>query len=73
MMRKMSAWWKYKESIIEIIDFTCFCDFQKFDIRGIGRKKALVKEIKVVVAIRNGACGNTTNEVDINDTVEGTC
>ena len=54
-----SAWWKYKESIIEI--------------RGIGRKKALVKEIKVVVAIRNGVCGNTTNEVDINDTVEGTC
>lgn len=58
---------------ISICRFMIPVFFQKFDIRGIGRKKALVKEIKVVVAIRNDVCGNTTNEVDINDTVEGTC
>ncbi|MDO4939978.1 MAG: hypothetical protein Q4E54_08495, partial [Lachnospiraceae bacterium] len=68
-----SAWWKYKESIIEIIDFTCFCDFQKFDACGIGRKKALVKEVKVVVAIRNDVRGNTIKEVDMDYIDGGTC
>lgn len=57
----MSALLKYKESIVEILYFTCFCDFCSFDVKGIFRKKALVKKITVVIAIRNDDKGNTKN------------
>ena len=67
-----SAWWKYNEYILEIIEFTCFVNFFRFDIKGIGKKKTLVKSVAVVVAIRNDVCGNTINE-DCNDNTEDTC
>jgi len=67
-----SALRKYKEYILEIIDFTCLVDFSRFNIEGIGRKKALVKSVTVVVAIRNDVCANTKIE-DCNDVMEDTC
>lgn len=68
----LSALRKYNEYILEILDFTCFVDFSRFNIEGIGRKKTLVKSVTVVVAIRNDVYGNTKTE-ECNDIVEDTC
>lgn len=63
----LSALLQYKESIVEILYFTYFCDFSSFNVQGILRKKALVKKIAVVIAIRSDDRGNTKNVENSDD------